>query len=89
MTNTIQLLEAFPNPANDYLTIKVHLEGVTIKDKTIKIFDALGKQVQNLKVTDPNQQFALDLRSYAPGNYSLLLCAGEKLLQTIAFNVVH
>ncbi|MFM9985643.1 MAG: T9SS type A sorting domain-containing protein [Flavobacteriales bacterium] len=88
-THSIQFIEAFPNPANDYLTIKVHLEGVIIKDEAIKVFDSLGKPLQTLKVTDPNQQFALDLRSYASGNYSVSLCAGEKLLQTIAFNVVH
>jgi hypothetical protein len=86
--NTIQFIEVFPNPANDYLNIKVHLEMATITNQSLTVYNALGQPLQTLKVFNANQQFALDLQNYSNGNCTILLHKGEKILQTLAFNVV-
>lgn len=89
MSRSIKLLEAYPNPANDYLNIKMLLDGVALTNESLTVYDALGQPLQTLKVNDANQQFVLDLRNYSAGNYTISLQASEKTLQTITFNVVH
>lgn len=60
--NTPYDITVYPNPTNDIISIS----HATIGDKII-LFDAMGKQLQVIKVS--NSSFTIDLSKYSPGIY--------------------
>ncbi|MEM8485569.1 MAG: T9SS type A sorting domain-containing protein [Bacteroidota bacterium] len=68
------LLNAYPNPVSSALVVQTSMPGV------IEVFDALGRQIDNLEVVNPGIH-RLDVSKYAPGLY--LLRQGSQLLQVI------
>jgi hypothetical protein len=70
--NTAYEVIVFPNPTEDILNI----EAPIFKDVSYILYDAQGRVVLNNTLID--KQTALDVRAFAPGNYSLVLLSKEQ-----------
>ena len=73
---------AFPNPANDQVTVSVNAEG----DATLEIVDVTGKVVFNAPVTLDNGQATVNISGFDAGVYVFNLTTVEG--QKATFNVV-
>ena len=63
--------QIFPNPANDF--IKIANTNSSLKDATIIIYDALGKQVYSEKITANKYETEINLSGLNNGNYLMLI----------------
>lgn len=73
-------VDIYPNPTNASSTISLFIPS---KDRmSIKVFDVLGKQIQeivnNLNVNEGEYEFALDATSLSPGIYFVLVSTGQQ-----------
>lgn len=64
----------FPNPANEYLTVK----GLSSKVTSIDIYDLNGQVMYHLN-PDHEQQFRLDVSSYPTGLYLMKITEAQKV----------
>lgn len=75
---TDQLLEVFPNPANEY--VNTSFDAPTTGKITIKIYELTGKLVYS-KTLDKNLQvfdYRIDLSTFADGNYIVTTLFNDK-----------
>jgi len=61
-------LRLFPNPANDFITLKTPVD---VADSNVKIFNILGKTMKSLKMTHSN--YKIDISDLPVGLYFLRL----------------
>ncbi|GAB5417173.1 MAG: hypothetical protein Crog4KO_20390 [Crocinitomicaceae bacterium] len=73
---------AYPNPANDQVTVSVNASG----DATLEIIDVTGKVVFNAPVTLENGQATVNINAFDAGVYVFNLTTEEG--QKATFNVV-
>jgi len=67
----------FPNPATDKLNCTVKLENQTSK-LFVNVLDGVGRTLRTeVKQNVKDESFSLDISSYAPGQYYLILNADE------------
>lgn len=85
----IHLLKAFPNPTDELLQLWLQLGQRNITDEMVSILDGQGRVIETLRVKDPMQQFVIDTRQYASGQYHIVLSLSNAELERISFNVVH
>ncbi len=85
----IHLLKAFPNPTDGLLQLWLQLGQRNITDEMLSILDAQGRVIETLQAKDGTQQFVIDTRQYASGQYHVILAHGNVELERISFNVVH
>ncbi len=69
----------YPNPTAGILTValKVNLPG----DMNVSIYDALGKQVKNLVLTDPGALFQVPVEELSPGIYFYEVRNGDTVIR--------
>ena len=77
------MIGTYPNPTNSFVTISnIHtMEG----EKTISIYDAMGKQVRTYKVSGDIVNDDVDLSDYNPGLYVIQIIAtsGKKTTKSV------
>ncbi len=77
------VIGTYPNPTNSFVTISnIHtMEG----EKTISIYDAMGKQVRTYKVSGDIVNDDVDLSDYNPGLYVIQIIAtsGKKTTKSV------
>lgn len=67
----------YPNPAKEVLRFKV--SGLSSgKDYSLEMFNAIGKQVQEIKAVGGQQELKLNVESYKPGIYFVVLKEGTQ-----------
>lgn len=71
-----EVLLLYPNPAQELITIATPLHMPKGKH-TVRILDAMGRQVMERTVSDAKMQ--LDVRGLAPGTYVVQLTAGAEM----------
>ncbi len=82
----IQSLTVYPNPAGDFVFVKiislVQTRGV------LKIVDLTGKELQSQQVTNTLQPQTLDITSLSGGKYMLQWLVDGRLVETQSFEKV-
>jgi hypothetical protein len=77
----------YPNPAKEGLRFKV--SGLSMgKEYSIFIFDATGKQMQEIKVPNGKTELQLNVESYQQGIYFVFLKNGSATLERRKFVIV-
>lgn len=71
-----KVFSVYPNPANDYITIKTSISGVI----TVKIYDILGSLKQSLDVMNGDR---VDISSLSKGAYVLKIEGNAQATQVI------
>jgi hypothetical protein len=71
--NDDQLLSVFPNPAQEFISIRFR-NGASIE--SVKVFDMAGHLITQQKVHQ--SPFVLQTQSFSKGNYSLQVTSGQK-----------
>jgi gingipain R len=75
--NDDQLLSVFPNPAQEFISIRFR-NGASIE--SVKVFDMAGHLITQQKVHQ--SPFVLQTQSFSKGNYSLQVTSGQKTIST-------
>jgi len=76
------LLEVYPNPASDLITVKIPVES---NARLVRIFNISGKLVQQINLSDVNKNaFSIDVASFSDGVYFIEL-SGDSFRQTGKF----
>ncbi|MCK9399357.1 MAG: S8 family peptidase [Bacteroidales bacterium] len=74
----------YPNPAKEGLSFKV--SGLSSgKDYSFGIFDATGKQIQEIKVPSGQHELRLNVELYQPGVYIAILKGDEQIIESSRF----
>ena len=79
-------LTAFPNPAQNEVTINCFLKG---SEGTLKIFDALGRIVSSEKISNEYSTRALDTSSFIEGAYFLQLEDNSGVSEYLKLIIIH
>jgi hypothetical protein len=79
-------LIAFPNPAQNEVTINCFLKG---SEGTLKIFDALGRMVSSEKISNEYSTRALDTSSFIEGTYFLQLEDNSGASEYLKLIIIH
>ena len=83
------LIQLFPNPANAELNIRMN-DLVEISEAVdLKIFNANGKCMEQLRITPMNTQVSLDCKSWTSGLYHYQLFLPNGKILTGNFEVIH
>jgi len=82
--NTIELdgFEVYPNPAVDYIMVRTHQNG-----QTLKIHNSLGQEVYSNQTNLNNEK--IDLASFESGTYFVSIFEHDELLETKKFILNH
>lgn len=75
-------ISVYPNPASDYLELKVESE--KLKDINYQLYDTNGKLLQSEKITE--NQTSIAMFNFVPATYFLKVTQGKKEVKT--FKVV-
>lgn len=78
----------YPNPANEYLIVEYQLEQ-NESENLLSIYDAAGKVIYTLVITDSQNQLLLDTRNYKTGIYTCIFSMNGKTISTAKFNIVR
>ncbi|MBN8677953.1 MAG: hypothetical protein J0M29_06985 [Chitinophagales bacterium] len=81
------VLNVAPNPTTDVLTVHHAFDGK--QDLLVRVFDALGRQVDDLRFAKnaiPGGAFTLPVQHYPTGMYTLNFVLGGKDLGSVIFN---
>ena len=70
-------IAVFPNPANDYITVK---SDYNLDDAIISLFDLNGRRVLNYKNSSDNN--LIDVSKFSSGEYILRLITSETIIFT-------
>ena len=62
----------FPNPAHDYTTF-TKIDEILQKNVDIKIFDIMGKHIQNIQISEFEQSYQWDILDLPNGVYFCLM----------------
>lgn len=73
-------VSVYPNPANTHCTISYQLP--TVANAQLKVYDMLGKVVEEYSLTDSQGNVSLQVKNYKPGIYFCSIEAGGKTVQT-------
>ena len=71
---TLKKVIVYPNPTCDFITILT-----TENYANIKLFNALGQQINNLSVKSNNKGYTINLKNLNSGIYYLLLMNGQEI----------
>gem|GEM_PF-5363876 len=85
--SAVELFEIYPNPASDYAYFAFDLPKETDK-AFITIFDAGGKQIEVLDLSDNMRVHRLSLENYISGLYTITFEIDGKLITTKSFSVI-
>ncbi|MBL7963928.1 MAG: hypothetical protein JNM31_08790 [Flavobacteriales bacterium] len=80
-SRTQPILKLHPNPANSWVALDYELP-VPPKDAALVIRDIMGREVFRLKLNDQVRQVVWDVRTAAPGSYTVTLLNGGEQLRT-------
>jgi len=74
-------VSAYPNPANDYLQLKIDASTtLSFQSMTYQLYDIQGKLLIHKKVEDNNT--SIPLNGFAPGTYFLKITNNNKEVKT-------
>jgi hypothetical protein len=79
-------LEVFPNPGKDFVILAYQLDKES--EGMIEIRDMLGKPVQNIPLSEMQNQVTVITTSWNPGIYTISLKAGGETVETVKFTLV-
>lgn len=63
-----QLISIYPNPANDKLVLTFN----EIQISHVKVFDELGREILNLKLSNTHQPLTIDISNFGAGLYYVI-----------------
>lgn len=71
---------AYPNPANDYITVKI---SNLLRTNKVVIFDSTGRIVVATEIPSGRSEITIDLKSISSGIYNLQVSNGQHSVNTI------
>ncbi len=72
----------YPNPATQMVTISYDYGDQPFKERSIAVFDQLGRRTQSLQVPDSHGNWQLNTTDWTPGVYIIRMEGDGKALQT-------
>jgi hypothetical protein len=74
-------LLVFPNPASDMVTISYNYGTDIYTERSVSIYDAMGRKKQNIGELDWHGNWSVDTKDWNPGVYIIRMEADGKTLQ--------
>ncbi len=72
----------YPNPATQMVTISYDYGDQPFKERSISVFDQLGRRTQSLQVQDSHNTWQLNTTDWTPGVYIIRMEGDGKVFQT-------
>jgi PKD repeat protein len=86
---SVHFMSAYPNPASSLLEVKILQGEKDMSNESLIITDNQGKSMASFSIQHGNQQFAIDIRTWAAGVYHIHLQMQNRILETITIEVIH
>ena len=80
---SLDVQKAFPNPANNYITIPYHLNRTV--DANLQIFNAQGIRLHNVSISPNGNVEVIDISEFQNGIYFYQITDGKKVSRTLSF----
>ncbi len=82
------LLKVYPNPTSDYFIVQLALQSFVGKHQLV-VTDATGKLVNQVSITNAQQQLTIDVQQWTSGAYHITIMNEQKVIETREINVVR
>jgi uncharacterized protein YjdB len=82
-------LLVYPNPASGEITISYDYGSTAYKERSLQVFDIMGRKVEAMAVSDAHGSWKLNASSWAPGIYVIRMEADGSALQTQKVVISH
>lgn len=87
-TGNHELLQVYPNPANDYMVCEYQLEGVYSRASISMLQSGSAKAIFTRALNNSRDALVIDLAEYKAGNYLLMLIVDGKTIETKSINII-
>ena len=80
LTKAAKEFAVFPNPAKDYFYVKT---ATNHQNAVLEVYNVIGKNVQNIKITDTSEKQMIDCANWESGVYFARMIIDDKILNTV------